>query len=62
MTTKDGDGQANDYKVLEWPDDHTWRAKGTDGKIETYTREGERLSLLSNGDVHIKAYFKPAGK
>ena len=62
MTTRDGNGQANDYEVLERPDDHTWRVKGTDGKIETYTREGDRLSLMSTGDVHVKAYFKPAGK
>ncbi len=62
VTTKDGNGQANDYEVLERPDDHTWRVKGTDGKIETYTREGDRLAFMSTGDVHFKVYFKPVGK
>ena len=62
FTTKDGNGKVNDYEVLERPDDHTWHVKGTDNKIETYTREGDRLSLAATGDIHMKAYFKRADK
>ena len=62
FTTKDGNGKANDYEVLAQPDAHTWQVKGTDGKIETYTREGDRLALAATGDLHMKMYFRRADK
>ncbi len=60
--TKDGTGKANDYEVLERPDDHTWRVKGADGKIETYTREGDQLALTITGGLQMKVYFKRADR
>ena len=62
FVTKDGNGQVNDYEVLEQPDDHTWRVKGTDGKLETYVRDGDRLGMVTTGDVQAKMYFKRADK
>jgi hypothetical protein len=58
ITTKEGTGKAETYEVIERPDANTWRVKTADGKVETYTREGERLTSPTSGDVHFKAYFK----
>jgi hypothetical protein len=62
VTTKQGTGTAEGYEIIERPDPNTWRVKTAGGKVETYTREGERLSSPASGDVHFKAYFRRAEK
>ena len=62
MTTKEGSGQAQTYEVIERPADDTWRVKTSDGKVETYSLENDRLASPTSGDVNFKAYFKRTGK
>src|SRR5215218_1606179 len=52
MTTKDGNGKAEPYEVLERPDSKTWRTKGADGKIEAWALQDGHLASAASGDVH----------
>ncbi len=62
MTTKQGSGQSQTYEVIERPTAESWRIKTSDGKVETYYREGERLASNSMGDVQVRIYFTRATK
>ena len=62
MVTKDGSGQDLAYEVIDRPTADSWLIKTSDGKVETYYREGERLATPSAGDAHFKVYFKRASQ
>jgi len=58
VTTKEGSGQALTYEILERPTADSWRIKKSDGKVETYYREGERLASDASGDIRMRVYLK----
>jgi len=60
LVTKDGTGTSEPYEIIERPAKDTWRTKKSNGDVETYTREGERLYSPASGDLHFNAYFKAA--
>jgi len=57
MTTKDGNGKAFPYQVLELSDDSV-TLKQNDGEVTTYHKEGQRFWTASTGNVNIPFYFK----
>ena len=61
-TLKDGTGKSEKYEVVERPSANSWRIKTPDGKLDTYSLEGDRLVTSASGDLALKLYFKPAGK
>jgi hypothetical protein len=58
MTTKDGNGQAERYEVLEVPDAETLTLKEAKGKVTTYHKEGDRFWIASTGSIRVPFYFK----
>lgn len=58
FVTKDGSGQSFGYEVLEMPTSDSWMIKTSDGKVETYYREGDRLAIEASGSAHFKVYLK----
>ena len=52
----DGSSEAESYEVIDRPTDDSWRIKTSDGRIETWYREGERLAVNTRGFV-FRAYF-----
>ena len=60
MTTRDGNGKAFDYEVIETPDADTVTVKMSDGEVNTFHREGERFWMTSTGNVNIRVYFARA--
>jgi hypothetical protein len=60
MTTKDGNGKAFAYEIVETPDENTVTLKLNDGDVTTYHKEGDRIWSASTGNVNIPFYFKRA--
>jgi hypothetical protein len=61
MTTKDGNGKAFPYEVLEAAAGKSVTLKQTDGEVTTYHKEGEdRFWMASTGSVNVPFYFKRA--
>lgn len=62
LIKKDGTGDSTPYQIIDRPTPDSWRIKNSDGSIETYTREGDRLwEVVPNGSG-VKLYYKLAGK
>ena len=57
VTTRGGSGEAQTYEIIDQPTADSWRIKTSDGKVQTYYLEGERLASESSGDIHVRAYF-----
>jgi hypothetical protein len=60
VTRKEGDGKAYAYEVLDKPDADTVTLKLSDGDVNTYHREGERVWIASSGALNMRSYFKRA--
>lgn len=58
MTTKDGNGKAFPFQVLEASEGKSVTLKQNDGEVTTYHKEGERFWTASTGNVNIPFYFK----
>ena len=54
----DGSGTIKKYEIIETPTPDSWRIKTTDGRVETVSREGERLVISSDGGLQVKLYFR----
>jgi hypothetical protein len=59
---KNGTGKAETYAIIDRPAKDHWQVKTSEGKVESYFREGDRLGSPASGDVHLNVYWKPAGK
>lgn len=57
FTTNEGIGKVWAYEIIERPAKDTWLVKTGDEEVQTYAREGERLSCPATGDLQFKAYY-----
>jgi hypothetical protein len=58
MTTKDGNGKAFPYTLASPTDANAAAVKTSDGEVNTFHREGERIWMTSTGNVNEPFYFK----
>ena len=47
---------------LRKPTSDSWRVQLEDGNIETWSREGERLTTNTYGGLVVKIYFERVGR
>jgi hypothetical protein len=60
MTTRDGNGKAFPFQLLEAANGESVTLKQSDGEVTTYHKDGDRLWTASTGNVNIPFYFKRA--
>ena len=54
---KNGSGQSFGYEIIDTISDNVWSVKSDDGKISEWGISNKYLTIRSEGDIDMKAYF-----